>query len=94
MILSAKVTWMLFATIVSNMGYALIAPFLPLEFNDKGISAAAQGSIFAIYAVGVVVWSLIVVNLDMVSRKNKISCGLLLMGICFISFSAIDSMEN
>jgi len=59
---TAKVAWLLFATIVSNMGYALIAPFLPLEFNDKGITAGAQGAIFAIYAVGVVVWSLIVVN--------------------------------
>jgi predicted MFS family arabinose efflux permease len=51
------------------MGYALIAPFLPLEFNDKGISAGAQGAIFAIYAVGVVVWSLIVVNINVISRK-------------------------
>jgi hypothetical protein len=31
---------------LSNCGYALIAPFLPLEFESKGVSLTLMGYIF------------------------------------------------
>lgn len=45
------------ATLVSNSAYSLVAPFLPLEYLDKGVSGAMIGWIFAIYSFAVIVLS-------------------------------------
>jgi len=55
--LEAKIWWILFVTIVSNMAYALIAPFLPICLLEKGVLAGPQGMIFAIYSLAVILWS-------------------------------------
>ena len=42
------------ATLISNTAYALVAPFLPLEFEHKGISSSMVGFIFAVYSLAVI----------------------------------------
>ena len=51
------VLWILFANLVSNSAYALCAPFLPLEFERKGLAGTNVGLIFALYSVAVVIVS-------------------------------------
>ena len=96
MCLEVKIVWILFCTVVSNMAYALIAPFLPLEFIAKGVSHGMIGVIFAIYSLSVIVWSPIVSTslLTVATPKNIIACGILSMGTCFILFGLLDDMEN
>jgi len=35
----------------------MIAPFLPVEFEEKGISGQWVGMIFAVYSVAVIIFS-------------------------------------
>ena len=91
--LEVKIWWILFITIVSNMAYALIAPFLPIYLLEKGISAQYQGMIFAIYSAAVIFWSPVVSTLPY-PRKSIIAFGMLGMGVCFMLFALLDSMEN
>ena len=51
------IVWILICTLISNSAYALIAPFLPLEFKEKGISTHLIGLIFAVYSVAVILVS-------------------------------------
>jgi len=41
-------------TALSNSAYAIIAPFLPFEFEKKGINQSMIGYIFAIYSLAVI----------------------------------------
>ena len=91
--LEVKIWWIMFVTICSNMAYALIAPFLPLELKAKGVTPAAEGAIFAIYSIGVIFWSPIVSTLSY-GRKNIITVGMLMMGITFIAFSFLQNMKG
>lgn len=74
-------------TALSNSAYALIAPFLPFEFERKNIGLAMVGYIFAIYSVAVISFSPIVGKIiSKFGRRNIITFGVVLMGISFISF--------
>jgi hypothetical protein len=42
---------------LANSAYSIVAPFLPIEFVQKGVSNTVTGYIFAIYSVAVVVVS-------------------------------------
>ncbi len=44
-------------TALSNSAYALIAPFLPFEFEKKSIDQSLVGYIFSIYSVAVIISS-------------------------------------
>ena len=89
-----KVLWILICTLISNSAYALIAPFLPLEFKDKGISGETIGLIFAIYSVAVIVCSPLVCKaLLKVGNTNMISLGITTMGVSFLFFSTIPKIE-
>ena len=86
-----KIVWILICTLISNSAYALIAPFLPLEFKDKGISGEMIGLIFAIYSVAVIIVSPLVGSvLVCVGNTNMISMGIAVMGAAFVCFGFID----
>ena len=58
--LDRTIIWILLCTLISNSAYAMIAPFLPIEFMSKGIEEQSIGLIFAIYSVAVIVFSPVV----------------------------------
>ena len=90
-----KIVWILFCTLISNSAYALIAPFLPLEFKDKGISGQLIGLMFAIYSVAVILCSPLVGKaIQCVGNTNMISIGILVMGLAFVCFGLIDALET
>lgn len=47
----------LLINMLSNCGYALIAPFLPLELKKREISVEWFGYIFGVYSVAVCIFS-------------------------------------
>ena len=90
-----KIVWILFCTLISNSAYALIAPFLPLEFKDKGISGQLIGLMFAIYSVAVIRCSPLVGKaIQCVGNTNMISLGILVMGLAFVCFGLIEALET
>ena len=91
----ALIFWILFTNLASNSAYALCAPFLPLEFERKGIHGSYVGLIFALYSVAVIFVSPIVGSVvDKVGHKNLLSFGIGFMGIAFIFFGFIEVMES
>ena len=87
--------WILICTFISNSAYALVAPFLPLEFAAKGISSSNIGQLFAIYSVAVVICSpLIGVTVNKIGTTNLISGGVAAMGLSFVFFGFIEAMET
>ena len=90
-----KIVWILFCTLISNSAYALIAPFLPIEFREKGISGHMIGLMFAIYSVAVIICSPMVGKaIECIGNTNMISFGILTMGLAFICFGLIDAMDT
>ena len=93
--LERKIVWIMICTLISNSAYALIAPFLPLEFKDAGISGQMIGLMVAIYSVAVIIASPFVgKTVVYVGRTNMISLGIAIMGLAFIFFGFIPSMED
>ena len=92
---NTTIAWILICTFISNSAYALVAPFLPLEFADKGINSHYVGLIFAIYSVAVVICSPCVgMTVSHVGTTNLISSGVAIMGISFICFGFIEAMDS
>ena len=90
-----KIVWILICTLISNSAYALIAPFLPLEFKEKGISGEMIGLMFAIYSIAVIICSPLVGNIiARVGNSNMIALGVAVMGTAFFCFGLIESLEK
>jgi MFS family permease len=84
-----------FITLASNSAYAIMAPFLPFEFEKKSISQSLIGYIFAVYSLAVIVSSPIIGYLIAhIGRRPLIRLGVLLMGVSFLLFAAIDRSTN
>ena len=93
--LERKLVWILICTLISNSAYALIAPFLPLEFKDKGVSGEMIGIMFAIYSMAVIVCSPFVGRTILcVGNTNMISLGITTMGLAFILFGFIPRLDS
>lgn len=93
--LDCKAQKILVATLVSNTAYALIAPFLPLEFEKKGISSSMIGFIFAIYSVAIIICSPFVsIAIPHFGAHRLISGGLFCMGVCFVLLGFIEDMTD
>ena len=89
------VIWILFTNLVSNSAYALCAPFLPLEFESKGLEGVYVGTVFAIYSVAVVIVSpLVGKTVDRIGHKSLLAGGIGVMGIAFVCFGFIETMES
>ncbi len=95
MVFERKIVWILLCTLISNSAYALIAPFLPLEFKEKGISLEMIGLMFAIYSVAVIICSPFVgMTVALTGNANMISLGIAIMGLAFVLFGFIPNVES
>jgi DHA1 family solute carrier family 18 vesicular amine transporter 1/2 len=80
---------------LSNSAYSIVAPFLPLEFVNKGISSTLTGYIFAAYSMAFVIASPFIGRIiSKIGRRGSIMMGLILMGISFIAFGMIGRIES
>ena len=83
------------ASLLASSAYALIAPFFPLELEDKGISDQNIGFIFSIYSLAVIIFSPPVGRyLEVFGYTKMLISGLTLMGTTFILFGIIDSLQS
>lgn len=89
------ITWICICTLISNSAYSLIAPFLPIELEQKGITGGSVGLIFMVYSIAVVLASISLGNIiNSVGTTNLIVLGIFNMGITFVLFGMIDDMDN
>ena len=83
------------SSLLASSAYALIAPFFPLELEEKGVDEKYIGMIFSIYSIAVIIFSPPVGRcLEYVGYSNMLLSGLTLMGIDFILFGLIGSMQS
>ena len=88
-----KIVWILVCTLISNSAYALVAPFLPIVFKQKGISGQMIGLIFAIYSIAVIICSPFVGRtVEFVGNATMISLGIAVMGLAFVLFGFIPDL--
>jgi MFS family permease len=88
-------TLMVLNIILSNCSYMIVAPFMPLEFESKGITTELVGIIFAAYPVGVIVLSPIIGKMiEFTGRKCWIVGGLFSMGLIFIIFGLLQKLSD
>jgi MFS family permease len=86
---------MLSVTCLSNSAYAIVAPFLPFEFERKGISQTYMGYVFAIYSLAVIIFSPICGSMiGKIGRINLIRIGVTCMGLSFIALGAASLIED
>ena len=91
----STIVWILICTFISNSAYALVAPFLPLEFETKGISDYYIGLIFAIYSVAVVIISPVIgMVVSKLGTTNLIAGGIAIMGLSFVCFGFVEFLER
>jgi MFS family permease len=87
--------WILACTLVANTAYAIIAPFLPIEMENKGISTIWMAPIFAIYSLGIVVFSPLVSELvTYYGAVNIIAVGMAGTGISLVCFGLVMLNNN
>ena len=78
-------------SLIANGSYVLIAPFLPLEFERKGISQEMIGIIFAAFPVGTVITSPIIgAQLENTGRRIWLVGGTITTGIIFVLFGLMS----
>lgn len=53
--MDVKFISILIVTVLANVVYSVIVPFLPLEFEESGIDESLYGYIFSIYALAVII---------------------------------------
>lgn len=95
MIFDNGVILILGASLLASSAYALIAPFFPLELEEKDISDANIGFIFSIYSLAVIIFSPPVGRyLEVIGYTKMLISGLTLMGTTFILFGIIDSLKS
>jgi|JI9StandDraft_1071089.scaffolds.fasta_scaffold275962_1 MFS family permease len=96
MLLTEKtVVAMLSVTCLSNSAYAMVAPFLPFEFQRKGISQTYMGYVFAIYSVAVVIFSPICGTLiSKIGRIMMVRIGVFFMGLSFMLLGASSIIQD
>ena len=83
------------SSLLASSAYALIAPFFPLELEEKGVEEKYIGMIFSVYSIAVIIFSPPVgYLLEYFGYSNMLISGLTLMGIDFILFGLIDYLES
>ena len=89
------VIWMVMTICIQNSAYSLIAPFLPIEFERKGVPEAYVGMIFAIFSIGIIFCSPVVGKVyNRIGHKNLLAGGIGGMGLMIICFGFIENMTN
>ena len=83
------------SSLLASSAYALIAPFFPLQLEEKGVDEKYIGMIFSIYSFAVIIFSPPVGKyLERVGYTNMLIAGLALMGADFIAFGFIGHLES
>ena len=83
------------SSLLASSAYALIAPFFPLELEEKGVDEKYIGMIFSIYSIAVIIFSPPVGRyLELVGYTNMLIGGLALMGLDFMAFGLIGYLES
>ena len=87
---------MMLCSFVNNTGYAVCAPFLPLEFERHGLASSYVGITFAVYSLGNIFMAPLVGKylVHKVEARNLYLLGLGLMGVCFVLLGLIELMHN
>mmetsp|Transcript_28191 Transcript_28191/g.24910 ORF Transcript_28191/g.24910 Transcript_28191/m.24910 type:complete len:127 (-) Transcript_28191:961-1341(-) len=90
-----KIQCLVLISILSNICYSMIVPFLPIEMKKFGIEEHLFGYIFGIYALASMIGSLFVGKLLVkFGRKIILIMGILSMGITIICFGMISYIQN
>ena len=84
------VIWIVLSSCVHNIAYSVIAPFLPLEFESKGIPPVYSGAVFAIFALaGLLVLPFFARVFERLGHKNLLAVGFGATGIAIVGFGFI-----
>jgi MFS family permease len=87
--------WILLCTLILSAAAAVIIPFLPVEIENKGISSVWVGPIFAIYPVGIILFSPLVSSLvPCLGAANVIALGMAGTGISLACLGLIMYSNN
>ena len=82
---------------LSNMGYGLFAPFVPLVFNEREINIDYLGCIFAVYSVAIIICSPFIGYIINKYHKRRLvfQIGLFCMAACLLGYGvAFDTVES
>lgn len=92
---TGTIIWICICTLISNSAYALIAPFLPIELEHKGVVGGWVGLIFGVYSISVVLASVALGNfINSVGSANLIALGIFFMGTTFVLMGFIDDCQS
>ena len=92
---TGTIVWICICTLISNSAYALIAPFLPIELEHKGVVGGWVGLIFGVYSISVVLASVALGNfIHQVGSANLIALGIFFMGSTFVLMGFIDDCHS
>ena len=83
------------AILATNIGYSVIAPFLPLEYHAKGVSTDYLGLTLSTYALCFATLNPIIgSSLSSIGRKRAILVGSALLTLAFLSFPCVQLISN
>ena len=89
------IVWILICTFMAQAAFSICAPFLPIEFERKGLPSTYTGLVFSLYSVGMIIFSPLFGKIvDRFGHKNLFTVGIGLMGISFICFGFIAEMQS
>ena len=78
-----------------DSAYSIPAPFMPLEFERKGIDQITTGWIFAIYSLAIVLFSPLVPSfITRYGRRTPLMLGMILLGVSFIMFGLLQLISS
>jgi len=85
----------LVTTFLVNTMYGLAAPFLPALLEERGVASTWTGLIFGIYAISMVVFSLITGKIvDKVGHNKIMAIGTFVMALSIVSFAAAIYIDS
>ena len=86
---------MIIANLFANIWYAVIVPFLPLEFKKFGLDEQIYGYIFGAYAGAGMIGALFVGKfMAKVGRRVMLVTGMFFLGVSMIAFGFIHYSPN
>jgi len=95
MVIDRTIVAILLVLILDNMTYGISEPFLPSNFEAKGISGTmtgvTQGSFAIAYMITAPLFGFFV---DWVGHRNMIVMGLLLLSLSTAAFGAVDYLTT
>lgn len=82
-------------TLLINIAYGLIAPFLPKIIKSRDISTIVAGALFSIYSIAVIFWAPQVgYLLTFVKTRRIYQFGFLAMALSMATFAFSDEFSN